>query len=57
VITGLIELAPFTRKQPIDLGGLARVKRFRAGYTQLAQVMIRGSLPAWKKYLDVAYPA
>jgi pimeloyl-ACP methyl ester carboxylesterase len=57
VITGVIELAPFTRKQPIDLGGLVRVKRFRAGYTQLAQVMIRGSLPAWKKYLDVAYPA
>jgi pimeloyl-ACP methyl ester carboxylesterase len=56
VITGVIELAPFTRKQPFDLSGLVRVKRFRAGYTQLAQVLLRGSLPAWKKYLDLAYP-
>jgi pimeloyl-ACP methyl ester carboxylesterase len=57
VITGLIELAPFTRKQPLDLGGLVRVKRFRAGYTQLGLVLVRGSLPSWKKYLDLAYPA
>ena len=56
VITGVIELAPFTRKQHFDLGGLVRVKRFRAGYTQLAQVLVRGSLSSWKKYLDVAYP-
>lgn len=57
VITGVIELAPFTRKQSFDLGGLLRVKRFRVGYTRLAQVIVRGSLPAWKKYLDLAYPA
>ena len=56
VITGVIELAPFTRTQHFDLGGLVRVKRFRAGYTQLAQVLVRGSLSSWKKYLDVAYP-
>jgi pimeloyl-ACP methyl ester carboxylesterase len=56
VITGVIELAPFTRDQPLDLGGLVRVKRFRTGYLQLAQVLVRGSLPSWKKYLDVAYP-
>jgi pimeloyl-ACP methyl ester carboxylesterase len=56
VITGVIELAPFTRKQSVDLGGLMRVKRFRAGYTQMAKVMVGGSLPAWTKYLDVAMP-
>ena len=56
LITGVIELAPFTRTQPIDLGGLVRVKRFRAGYAQMAQVMILGRLASWKKYLDVAYP-
>jgi len=56
LITGLIELAPFTRKQSIDLGGLVRVKRFRAGYTQMGRTMVLGSLPAWKKYLDVAMP-
>ncbi|WP_250038408.1 alpha/beta fold hydrolase [Paractinoplanes maris] len=56
LINGVIELAPFTRVQPFDLGGLMRVKRFRSGYTQMAQVMVRGSLAGWKKYLDVAYP-
>jgi len=56
LISGLVELAPFTRKQSVDLGGLLRVKRFRAGYTQLAQVLLRGSLSSWKSYLALAYP-
>ncbi|GAA4708031.1 alpha/beta hydrolase [Nocardioides conyzicola] len=56
VISGVIELAPFTRKQSVDLGGLIRVKRFRAGYVQMAMVIVRGRLANWKKYLDVAYP-
>ena len=57
VITGLIELAPFTRKQSVlPLGGLLRVKRYRAGSTQLGMTMYLGSLSAWKKYLDLAYP-
>lgn len=54
VITGVIELAPFTRAQSVDLAGLLRVKHFRAGYTQLAKVMFGGSLESWKRYLDVA---
>lgn len=56
LITGVIELAPFTRAQAFDLGGLVRVKRFRTGYFQLAQVLVRGSLSSWRKYLDVAMP-
>ncbi|MGW6441652.1 alpha/beta fold hydrolase [Lentzea sp. NPDC055074] len=56
VVAGVIELAPFTRAQSFDIGGLMRVARFRAGYTQLAKVMIGGSLPSWKKYLDIAMP-
>src|SRR4051812_26406088 len=56
VISGVIELAPFTRAQPVDLGGLMRAKRFRTGYFQMAQVMFRGSLTAWTKYLDIAMP-
>ena len=56
VISGVVELAPFTRAQSVDLGGLVRVKRFRAGYTQMAMVIVRGRLANWKKYLDVAYP-
>ncbi|SMC53160.1 alpha/beta fold hydrolase [Lentzea albidocapillata] len=57
VITGVVELAPFTRAQSLDLAGLLRVKRFRAGYTQLAKVLVGGSLESWKKYLDLATPA
>lgn len=56
LITGVIELAPFTRAQSFDLGGLMRVQRYRAGYTQMGQVVLRGKLSSWKKYLDVAYP-
>ncbi len=52
----LVELAPFTRVQPFDLGGLIRVRRFRAGYTRLALVIARGRLANWLKYLDVAVP-
>jgi pimeloyl-ACP methyl ester carboxylesterase len=56
LVAGVIELAPFTRKQSLDLGGLTRVKRFRAGYAHMARVMLGGSLASWKKYLDLAMP-
>lgn len=56
LIAGPIELAPFTRKQSVSLSGLFRVKRYRAGSTHLGTTMLRGSLSAWKKYLDLAYP-
>ena len=55
-VAGVIELAPFTRTQKTDLGGMLRVKRFRAAYTQLAMVIVRGRVANWKRYLDVAYP-
>jgi pimeloyl-ACP methyl ester carboxylesterase len=57
LISGVIELAPFTRSQTIALGELIRVKRYRAGFTQLGLTMALGSLTNWKKYLDLAYPA
>ena len=56
LINGIVELAPFTRAQPFDLGGLIRVKRYRTGYTQMAQVVLRGKVTSWTKYLDSAYP-
>ncbi|RFA22756.1 alpha/beta fold hydrolase [Subtercola boreus] len=57
LIVGLAELAPFTRKQSMDLGGLLRVKNHRAGTVQLAKVMMTGSLTAWLAYLDLAISA
>jgi pimeloyl-ACP methyl ester carboxylesterase len=56
-ITGLVELAPFTRAQSYPLGGLLRVKRYRSGTVHLTRTLLMGSLPSWKKYLDLAYPA
>jgi pimeloyl-ACP methyl ester carboxylesterase len=56
LITGVIELAPFTRAQKVDLRGLVTVKRFRKGYVQMALVIVRGRFANWKKYLDLAVP-
>jgi pimeloyl-ACP methyl ester carboxylesterase len=56
LISGLIELAPFTRAQSYPLGGLLRVKRYRSGTMHLTRILLMGSLPSWKKYLDLAYP-
>ncbi|MBU3864714.1 alpha/beta hydrolase [Streptomyces sp. 4503] len=55
LITAVVELAPFTRKQSIRLGDL-RVKRFRQGMLRLLGTGVFGSVPLWRSYLDVAYP-
>lgn len=55
LITAVVELAPFTRKQSIRLGDL-RVKRFRRGILRLLGAGAFGSVPLWRSYLDVAYP-
>jgi pimeloyl-ACP methyl ester carboxylesterase len=55
LITSVVELAPFTRKQSIRLGDL-RVKRFRQGMLRLLGAGAFGSVPLWRSYLDVAYP-
>ncbi|MFD0019817.1 alpha/beta fold hydrolase [Streptomyces sp. NPDC058382] len=55
LITEVIELAPFTRKQSIRPGDL-RVRRFRRGMLRLLGAGVFGSIPLWRSYLDVAYP-
>ncbi|MFE9860396.1 alpha/beta fold hydrolase [Streptomyces sp. NPDC005780] len=55
LVTAVVELAPFTRKQSIHLGNL-RVKRFRQGMLRLLGAGALGSVPLWRSYLDVAYP-
>ncbi|MFG3138060.1 alpha/beta fold hydrolase [Streptomyces sp. NPDC048211] len=55
LVTAVVELAPFTRKQSIHLGDL-RVKRFRRGMLHLLGAGVLGSVPQWRAYLDVAYP-
>jgi len=57
VVAGVVELAPFTRAQSVDLAGLLRTRRYRAGSTQLGLTMAFGRLSSWRRYLDLAYPA
>ncbi|MFS8199790.1 alpha/beta fold hydrolase [Streptomyces sp. CWNU-52B] len=55
LITAVVELAPFTRKQSVRLGDL-RVKGFRQGMLRLLGVGVFGSARLWRSYLDLAYP-
>ncbi|MGX1484689.1 pimeloyl-ACP methyl ester carboxylesterase [Streptomyces griseus] len=55
LVTGVVELAPFTRKQSIALADL-KVKRFRQGMLRLLGAGLFGSVSQWLSYLDVAYP-
>jgi pimeloyl-ACP methyl ester carboxylesterase len=56
VIVGIVELAPFTRKQSFDLVGILRNKHVRASMVQLTKVIVSGSLKGWMAYLDIAFP-
>lgn len=57
VISGLVELAPFTRAVSYPIGALLGVKRYRSGTVFLLWTLLLGSLPGWKGYLDLAYPS
>ncbi|SDF19052.1 Pimeloyl-ACP methyl ester carboxylesterase [Blastococcus fimeti] len=55
LVTALVELAPFTRKQSLGIGDL-RVASFRRGMRHLLGTALLGSTAQWQKYLEVAYP-
>ncbi|WP_369138752.1 alpha/beta fold hydrolase [Modestobacter versicolor] len=55
LVTAVVELAPFTRKQQIKLGDF-RVGTYRRGATHLMATTVLGSSRQWAKYLDAAYP-
>jgi pimeloyl-ACP methyl ester carboxylesterase len=52
-----VELNPFTRVPKTDCGAVLRVKGYRSGgILLLGRVKTFKSLPAWLRYLDLAYP-
>lgn len=55
-VSGIVELAPFTRVPKPSLGGLLRVSRYRKGLLRLVGAGLFGSSRLWARYLDVAYP-
>jgi pimeloyl-ACP methyl ester carboxylesterase len=56
LVSGVVEIGPFTRKVQYSLGGLVRVRRYRRGALLLAGVSLLRSLKMWMGYLDLAYP-
>ncbi|MDN3351607.1 alpha/beta hydrolase [Actinomadura sp. DC4] len=55
LVSAVVELAPFTRKQKIALRDL-RVTRFRRSMFRLSGTALFGSVGLWKRYLEIAYP-
>jgi pimeloyl-ACP methyl ester carboxylesterase len=56
LVSGIVEISPFTRTQKLDLGALVRIRRYRRGMILLMGTQMLHSLRAWMRYLDVAYP-
>ena len=56
LVSGIVEINPFTKTQKLSLGGLVRIRRYRRGISLLAGTQVLRSLGLWLRYLDVAYP-
>ena len=56
LVSGIVEINPFTKTQKLDLGGLLRIRRYRRGMSLLMGMQLFRSLGLWMRYLDVAYP-
>lgn len=57
LVSGVVELNPFTKKQSLSVGGFLRVRRYRRGLSRLIGLQVFKSLSMWLGYLDVAYPS
>jgi pimeloyl-ACP methyl ester carboxylesterase len=57
LISGIVEINPFTKTQKLSLGGLVRIRRYRRGISRLLGTQLFRSLGIWMRYLDVAYPS
>jgi pimeloyl-ACP methyl ester carboxylesterase len=56
LVSGIVEINPFTKTQKVSLGGLVRIRRYRRGMSRLMGTQLLHSLRIWMRYLDVAYP-
>ena len=56
LVSGVVEVGPFTRKVAYSLGGLLRIRRYRRGTLRMTGLLVLRSLKMWMGYLDVAYP-
>jgi len=56
LVSGIVEINPFTKTQKLSLGALVRIRRYRRGISLLTGTQIFRSLGLWMRYLNVAYP-
>jgi pimeloyl-ACP methyl ester carboxylesterase len=56
LVSGIVEINPFTKTQKVNLGALVRIRRYRQGISRLGGLQLFHSLRIWLRYLDVAYP-
>lgn len=57
LVSGIVEINPFTKTQKLHVGALLRIRRYRRGLSLLMGTQLFRSLWIWMRYLDVAYPA
>ncbi len=56
LVSGIVEINPFTKTQKLHVGALLRIRRYRRGMSRLMGTQLFRSLRIWMRYLDVAYP-
>lgn len=57
LVSAIVEIAPFTRPPKTNVGALLRnPHNYRRGALLLAEFVLTGSVRAWSRYLNVAYP-
>jgi pimeloyl-ACP methyl ester carboxylesterase len=56
LVSGIVEVNPFTRTQKPNVGALLRIGRYRRGILCLGGTQLFRSLSLFVRYLDVAYP-
>lgn len=57
LVSGIVEISPFTRAQRLDAKAFAANGRYRKGMSLLLGTAVFRSLGLWKRYLDHAIPA
>jgi pimeloyl-ACP methyl ester carboxylesterase len=57
LVSGIVEIDPFTRAPKVSVAALLRnAHNYGRGALLLGRFVFTGSVKAWSKYLDVAYP-
>ena len=56
LVSAIVEIDPFTRPPEISLAALLRHAPYRRGMLLLGRFIFTGSVKAWLKYMDMAYP-